>query len=377
MRPGDAPPGMRIKPQYDRTVLVLQGGGAMGAYQAGVFEGLVETGYVPDWVVGVSIGAINAALIAGNTAAHRVQRLREFWDTVSSAVPVSVPVYFPPLHSLFNRTSAALSAVFGVPGFYTPRVPPPTLLPDGHPDASSFYDTRPLRQTLEHLVNFTIIKQKHMRLSMGAVNVATGNSQYFDNGHDHIGPEHVMASGALPPAFGPVKVGNDYFWDGGIVSNSPLSQVLDEEPHLKGLVIQIDLFSASGALPANIDQTMERQKDIMYSSKTRFNTRRILEEEELRSTVQRVLKKLPAELGSDEDVALLKSLTAGAQVDIVHLINRRYAYTLASKDNDFSRGTVDELWEAGLADARRTFATTEWGAGEAWGDGIRVFDIAQ
>jgi len=129
--------------------------------------------------------------------------------------------------------------------------------------------------------------------------------------------------------------------------------------------------------PANIDQTMERQKDIMYSSKTRFNTRRILEEEELRSTVQRVLKKLPAELGSDEDVALLKSLTAGAQVDIVHLINRRYAYTLASKDNDFSRGTVDELWEAGLADARRTFATTEWGAGEAWGDGIRVFDIAQ
>jgi NTE family protein len=366
-----------VKPSYDYIVLVLQGGGAQGAYQAGVFEGMAESGYAPNWVAGVSIGAINAALIAGNPVGHRVERLKEFWDLVSSGLPVSAPTFFDPLHHAFNRASAALSALVGVPGFYLPRVPPAALLPDGHPDALSIYDTNPLRATLERMVDFDLINQRKVRFSVGSVNVRTGNSTYFDNEHVKIGVDHVLASGALPPAFAPVAIDGEHYWDGGIVSNTPLWYVLDESPLLNGLIVQLDLFSARGELPQNLDQAMERHKDIMYSSKTRFNTTRVAEEDSLRQTLQSLLQRLPPEFKTDADVKALAAACRGPKIDIVHLINRHYSYTASSKDNDFSRSTMIQHWEAGLEDARRTISHPEWLESSNLADGIRQFDLTR
>jgi NTE family protein len=365
------------KPSYDYIVLVLQGGGAQGAYQAGVFEGMAENGYAPNWIAGVSIGAINAALIAGNPPERRVARLQEFWELVSSGLPVDAPTYFDPMHHAFNLASATVSALVGVPGFYVPRIPPAAMLPDGHPDALSVYDTRPLRATLESMVDFDLINQRKIRFSVGAVNVRSGNSTYFDNQHVRITVDHVLASGALPPAFAPVEIDGEHYWDGGIVSNTPLWYVLDDSPLLSGLIVQLDLFNARGGMPQNLDQVMERHKDIMYSSKTRFNTTRVTEEETIRTALQRLLQRLPAELQEDKDVKALTAGCRGPKIDIVHLINRHYSYTSSSKDNDFSRNTTSQLWAEGLEDARRTIAHPEWLRASVLAEGIREFDIAR
>jgi len=365
-----------IDPKYDYVVLALQGGGALGAYQAGVFEGMAEAGYAPNWIAGVSIGAINAALIAGSKPADRVATLRAFWDMVSSGLPANAPAWLDTLHHAFNSTSSAISAMVGVPGFYTPRNPPAMLVPDGLPEALSLYDTRGLQATLERLVDFDLINDRRVRFSVGATNVCTGNSQWFDNARTTIGVAHVMASGALPPAFAPVTIDGEMYWDGGIVSNTPLWYVLDESPQLKGLIVQVDLFGARGERPENLDQVMERHKDIIYSSKTRFNTTRVSELEQLRGALDRVLKKLPPEFRSDADVKLLRGLCRGPHVDIVHLIHRPYRYTAASKDNDFSRASVDELWAAGLDHARRSIDHMDELTASKRSGGIRTFDLA-
>jgi NTE family protein len=370
----------RFLPKYDCVILVLQGSGALGAYQAGVFEGLAEAraaqgGFSPNWVTGVSIGAINAALIAGNPPERRIERLRAFWDLVSSAVPVKGPWSCDPLRRIFNNASAAVSATFGVPGFYVPRVPAPLLMPDGHPGALSVYHTQPLRGTLEQLVDFELINRRDVRLSLGAVNVRTGNSTYFDNLETRIGPEHVMASGALPPAFASVEIDGEHYWDGGIVSNTPLWYVLDASPRMNALIIQVDLFNATGELPRNLDQVMERHKDIMYSSKTRLNTTRVREMQQMRRALHRLLQKLPDDLKSDRDVRMLETVCSSSHIDIVHLINRRYSYTSHSKDYEFSRATVRQLWDAGLEDVRRTVAHLDRLRESEPIDGIRVYDL--
>ncbi len=364
-----------IKRDYDNTLLVLQGGGALGAYQAGVYEGLAEAGYEPNWVTGVSIGAINAALIAGNPTARRVERLREFWNLVSSGLLASPLWIHEGMHGVFNRTSSAISAAVGVPGFYRPRVPFAALMPDVHPERLSLYDTQSLRETLESLVDFNLINGRQVRLSVGAVNVRTGNSAYFDSARTRLGPEHVMASGALPPAFASVEIDGERYWDGGLVSNTPLWYVLDDSPSLKGLIVQVDLFNASGELPRNLDQVMERQKDITYSSKSRFNTSRLTESQKLQYAFYRVLKILPEELRAHPDVKALEAIGHRSNVDILHLINRRYGYTSSSKDNEFSRATVNQLWASGLEDARFAFANFGSLAVSEATEGIRRFDF--
>jgi NTE family protein len=364
--------------KHEHTVLVLQGGGALGAYQAGVYEGMAERGFAPDWITGVSIGAINAALIAGNAPGQRLERLREFWDRVSSGMPLVAPAQLDPLRVALNRLSAATAATFGVPGFFVPRVPPAFLAPDGTPEALSVYDTSPLRDTLEELVDFERLNHKQrVRLSVGAVNVHTGNSVYFDNQHLRLGPEHVMASGSLPPGFPPIVIDGDHYWDGGIVSNSPLWYVLDDSPRISALIVQVDLFSARGDLPVNLDQVLERAKDIQYSSKTRFNTSRVQELEGLRHALGRLMRKLPARLHEDPDYKLLRPICDHKrQITIAHLINRRFAHSTNSKDYEFSRTTVRQLWEAGLEDVRRTCANREWLKARELVSGVRVFDLA-
>lgn len=346
----------RVKPlseKYDHVVLVLQGGGALGAYHAGAYEGMAEAGYAPSWVTGVSVGAINAALIAGNPPERRVERLREFWDRVGYAAA--------------RGTSAALAATIGVPGFFVPRVPPPLL---------SVYDMRPLEKTLEDLVQFDLINRGAMRLSLGAVDVETGNSTYFDNTTAEIGPRHVMASGALPPAFAPVEIDGRHYWDGGIVSNTPLWYVLDESPRMSAVIFQIDLFAARGELPQNLDQAMERHKDIVYSSKTRFNTTRVRELQEQRRALLRLRRKLPESLQGDPDAKVLEALSSPSLIEIVHLINRRNGFTSQAKDYEFSAAAIREHWAAGLADARTTVNHPEWLRKSSLGDGIRVYDLA-
>jgi NTE family protein len=364
--------------KHDHSVLVLQGGGALGAYQAGVYEGMAEHGFAPDWVAGVSIGAINAALIAGNPKEKRLERLRAFWDLVSSGVPLIAPAQLDPLRLALNRLSAASAATFGVPGFFVPRVPPAFLAPEGTEEALSVYDTSPLRRTLEELIDFDLLNSKtRVRLSLGAVDLHTGNSVYFDNKAQKLAPEHVMASGSLPPGFPPVVIDGTHYWDGGIVSNSPLWYVLDDSPQISALIVQVDLFSARGELPVNLDQVLERAKDIQYSSKTRFNTTRVKELEEFRHALGRLMKKLPAKFRDDPDYLRLQPLCGHRrEITIAHLINRRFTHSTSSKDYEFSRTTVRQLWDAGLEDVRRTCLHRAWLTAREVESGIRVFDLA-
>ena len=362
----------------DHTLLVLQGGGALGAYQAGVYEALYEAEFAPDWVSGVSIGAINAAIIAGNPPELRVARLREFWDRVSSGNPLIAPAALDPFRRAFNLASASASATFGVPGLFEPRIPPAVFAPQGTIAALSVYDTAPLHETLKELVDFDRINNLEMRFSVGAVHVTSGNSVYFDNyaPDTRIAVEHVMASGALPPGFPPVKIGKDYYWDGGLVSNSPLSYVLDDTTLREALILQVDLFSARGAMPTNLDEVLERQKDIQFSSKTRFNTNRAKELEALGQALGRVLERLPTSFKDDPDVKLLAEAARGRKLAVVQLINRRYTHSSQSKDFEFSRATVRTLWESGRDAVQRTMASPQWPHACTMHHGLHTFDLA-
>ena len=381
---------------HDQIALVLQGGGALGAYQAGVFEELASTAYQPEWIAGVSIGAINAALIAGNPPERRIERLSEFWHLVSSGLgaPVSgvtnaadaAPLLWTSTaaqwvqpRTAFNQLSAMWSALAGIPGFYQPRVPPAWMQPDGSANALGIYDTAPLRATLERLVDFDLINSRKVRLSLGAVNVMTGNSVYFDNAERSIGPEHVMASGALPPAFAPVMIDGQPYWDGGIVSNTPLQYILD----MRGkdtlteslLVFQVDLFSARGAMPVNLAGVQQRQKDILYSSRTRYNSDVAAKVSNARAAVRALLAKLPKEFMSDPSVRHLADAVRTAPTDIVQLIYRQAAYELESKDYEFSRVSVLEHWQAGRRDMRDSITHPEWLKSTGIDEGVTQYDL--
>ncbi|OUL98396.1 DUF3734 domain-containing protein [Variovorax sp. JS1663] len=359
-----------------RKALVLQGGGALGAYQAGVYAGVFEKNKALDWVAGVSIGAINAALIAGNPPQRRVERLREFWDLVSSGLAQRLPPGWGD-RSFFNQWSATSAAVFGVPGFFTPR-PSPSLLLGAASPVLSYYDTSPLKSTLERLVDFDRINDREIRFSVGAVNVRSGNSVYFDNMSQRIGPEHIMASGALPPGFAPVTIDGEDYWDGGIVSNTPLQYVLDTHPRTEPLmVLQVDLFSARGAMPRTLAEVMERQKDITYSSRTRMNTDALASNLNLQQAVADLIAKLPASLRKDPSVAAVCSQLTHEPIEIVHLIYRDKPYEIESKDYEFSRASVDEHWEAGLRDICKTLEHPEWLRAASQANGVTTFDMAE
>ncbi len=355
--------------------LVLQGGGALGSYQAGVYEALFDAHPALDWVAGVSIGAINAALIAGNAPEHRVARLREFWNLVSSGFGQQVPQYLGD-RALLNQWSATTGALFGIPGFFRPRLDPALLLGASAP-VTSYYDTSPLKGTLERLVDFDRINHGEVRLSVGAVNVRTGNSVYFDSTEQAIGPEHIMASGALPPGFPAVHIDGEDYWDGGVVSNTPLQYVLDVHPRTRPLVVlQVDLFSARGALPATLSEVAQRQKDIMYSSRTRMNTDALSANVNLQQALADLIGKLPPALQGDPSVETLRAQFTHAPIDIVHLIYRGRPYERDSKDYEFSRATVREHWQAGMRDMQATLAHPEWLRSEAR-NGVTTFDLSE
>ena len=359
----------------DECILVLQGGGALGAYQAGVFESLSEVYREPSWVAGISIGAINAALIAGNPPAQRVARLREFWDLVSSgAAAPAVNTSFGGRDWL-NEASATRAMLFGVPGFYAPRVPPAPFQPRGTLAAISYYDTAPLKATLERLIDFKLLNDGPMRLSVGAVNVRSGNFEYFDTGKQRLDVRHVMASGALPPGFPPVEIDGEHYWDGGLVSNTPLQYVLDQPGTMRRVVFQVDLFAATGALPTTLNEVTEREKDIRFSSRTRLNTTNEMDRQVIAQAAQRLLAKLPPALHDDPDALALAALRCESAVDVVHLIYRSKHYESQSKDYEFSRLSMQEHWASGRADMAHTLHDPRWISRSRSASGVQVFDL--
>jgi NTE family protein len=369
-------------PAKAQRVLVLQGGGALGSYQAGAYQALCHHDFEPEWIAGISIGAINAAIIAGNPREKRVERLKEFWQLVSSPVPWNPVGKGDRARSLFNETSAALIATFGVPGFFTPRVPPAPLWPQGSPQSQSYYDTAPLRKTLERLVDFDRINDLQTRLSVGAVGVASGNFKYFDNYEmkklgKRIGPEHIMASGALPPGFPSVEIDGEHFWDGGIASNTPLDYVLDEETGRDLLIFQVDLFSARGELPVSLLEAAEREKDIRFSSRTRMNTDKNRQVHNTRKALRELIGKLPDYLRNDPSVDILCEATKESTVTVVHLIYRSKSYESSSKDYDFSRVGMVEHWGSGERDVHLSMRHKDTLHRPQAGETMMTYDLAR
>ena len=368
---------------FECVALLLQGGGALGAYQAGVYEALAEAGLHPDWVAGISIGAINSAVIAGNPPEARVDRLREFWETITKPPAFAWNGQLRGLangdtaRELVNQMSAGLALVAGASQFFAPRLPQPWLLPAGTLAATSYYDTSDLKRTLERVIDFDRINAGDTRLSVGAVNVGTGNFAYFDTITHTIRPEHVMASGALPPGFPAVEIDGQRYWDGGLVSNTPLQWVVDSEPGRDTLAFQVDLWSAHGAFPRNLAEVETRRKEIAFSSRTRAGTNSFERTRSFRRAARGLVEKLPDGLKDSPEAELLRSMGCDKVYNIVHLIYRAQNYEGQSKDYEFSRASMREHWRAGYHDATRTLRHPEVLQRPCNASGVFTFDLGR
>lgn len=368
---------------FEVVALVLQGGGALGAYQAGVYQALSEAGIHPNWISGVSIGAINAAIIAGNPPDTRIDRLRDFWTQVTAdgPWPGAGDACFSlakgdAMRQLINQMSANFATVGGARGFFSARPIPPWFQPPGTIEATSFYDTNDLKHTLERLVDFDRINSGETRFSVGAVNVVTGNFVYFDTTTHTIRPDHIMASGALPPGFPAIEIDGEQYWDGALVSNTPLQWVVDAEPRRDTLAFQVDLWSARGEFPRDIFEVTTREKEIRYSSRTRAKTDQFKYEQKLRHTLAGLLEKLPEDLKNSAEARLLNSVAERKVYNIIHLIYRAKNYEGHSKDYEFSRLSMQEHWRAGYNDARRTLRHREVLERPKNHEGVYTFDLA-
>ena len=353
------------RPQFESIALVLQGGGALGAFQGGVYQALAEANLTPDWVAGISIGAINAALIAGNAPEARVDKLRAFWEHVTTPVIVNMPDIVKAFwtgdmaRGYLNQFNAWSALMRGAPHFFEPRPIPPYLHPPGTIEATSYYDTTALRGTLESLVDFDRINAGEMRFSVGAVNVRTGNFAYFDTKTHTIRPEHILASGALPPGFPPVEIEGELYWDGGLVSNTPLQWVVSGDTRQDTLAFQVDLWSARGEAPHDMPEVIGRQKEIQYSSRTRAGTDQFKTIQRVRAALADLFERLPPSEIKGEDIELLRSIADRKVYKIVQLIYRSKHYERQSKDYEFSRLSMQDHWQAGYNDAIRTLRHPE------------------
>ena len=353
-------------PPYETVALVLQGGGALGAYQAGVYQGLADAGIEPNCLSGISIGALNIAIIAGNAPKRRIERLTEFWETIcqpnfSYPINAFVEQSFFGLNDVTRQSMSALSAasaiVNGQKGFFSPRFPPASSWVSGAPADASYYDTSALKDTLERLCDFDRINSTEQRVSVGAVHVSTGNLVYFDNAKTNLGPAHFMASGALPPAFPAVEINGEYYWDGGLVSNTPLSHVLESRPFKDTLAFQVDLWSARGRAPTNMSEVSDRMKAIQYSSRTRLITDQVRLMQNMRHLLQHMQENLPPEKrGKGPYGKIAEELACGKRYNVVHLIYHSQPYERQYRDYQFGLATMRERWASGLKDIQETLS---------------------
>jgi NTE family protein len=363
---------------FECIALLLQGGGALGAYQAGVYQALSEEKLEPDWVAGISIGAINAAIIAGNSPQHRVKKLREFWELITlDAFHYSIPDLKSLLsenyteHKLLNSMSAMRTLLFGIPGFFNSTFPTPWQT------QTSYYDSTPLKRTLKRIIDFDRINSRELRFNIGAVNIVSGNFTNFDNRKQVITPEHIMASCALPPGFAPIEIDGHHYWDGGLISNTPLQWVVDDKAFRDTLIFQVDLWSASGEFPSNMAEVMTRQKDIQYSSRTRANTDRFKNAREMRHTIANFLEKLPAELKQLPEAKKLSAFADDKVFNIIHLIYHNKKYEGYVKDFEFSRLSMEEHWKAGYDDTIYSLRHSEILQLPSSGSCISVYDFSK
>ncbi|MGO8920396.1 MAG: patatin-like phospholipase family protein [Stellaceae bacterium] len=345
------------RPPY-QIVLVLQGGGALGAYQAGVFQGLCEGGVAPDWVIGTSIGAINGALIAGNPVNDRLAKLQEFWSRLAHRRAFD-DVWSA---SFLGGVLANLSTVMqGVPGFFqtNPEAPWGVHFPVGL-ERAAFYTTEPLKQTLGELVDFAYLNARHTRLTVGAVSVRTGEMRYFDSRDMDLTVAHIMASGALPPAFPAVRIGDDAFWDGGIFSNTPMEAVLDDKPRRDSLIFSVNMWQPHGSEPANIWQVLARQKDIQYASRGKSHVARQEQIHRLRHVIREIEMRLTDEQRKDPAMRDLVDYGCRTTMHLVQLLSPRLDREDHTKDIDFTRAGIGTRWQAGYAHAKRVLAEKPW-----------------
>ncbi len=354
---------------------MLQGGGALGAYQVGVYKALAEADCLPSWICGVSIGAINGAIIAGNAPDKRVERLEEFWSLITRASPWPTAGLPNDVQTWVSAASAWMTITMGQPGFFRPHTKNPWLPNDNTASATSLYDTAELRATLEHLIDFDRLNSGETRFSVGAVNVETGNNVFFDTQKERLGPEHIMASGALPPALPMVKIGKAHYWDGGIVCNTPLQYLLEEDGDLTTLVFQVDLFSARGALPTQMSQVATRQKDIIYSSRTRQVTTAFKRVLSLRAQLADALKRVPANRLHPGEAALMQDYADAGVINLVQLIYQMKPFEGDTKDYEFSRESMTRHQQAGYDDTVATLAHPEWLDLPSAADGVVEHDV--
>lgn len=373
-------------PRYDEIALVLQGGGALGSYQAGVLEGIEQAGIEPHRIAGVSIGALNTAIIAGNEPGRRVEALRGFWEAIchprdwfGNLGSLALPLFGHGEHARrwASMWAAGRALTEGQPGFFAPRVPLPVA--GWHrtpPDSVSYYDTAGLKATLQRFADFDRINDGPIRVSVGAVNVRTGNLVYFDNAKMRLEPEHFMASGALPPGFPAIEIEGEYYWDGGLVSNTPLTEVLRESDHKDTLVFQVDLWSASGNVPADFMDVAERAKDIQYSSRTRAITNMLADRQKHARFIKELLEHVPAETRRGDPLfRLAETVADGSSINVVHLIYKNKPYEGHYKDYEFSIDTMNEHWASGLEDIRGSFSHPDWFAIPSREQGFVTHDI--
>jgi NTE family protein len=352
-KPGGETPQRQI-------VLVLQGGGALGAYQAGVYQGLCEGGVVPDWVIGTSIGAINGAIIAGNPTETRLAKLQDFWASLASrrAFDEAWSAFF------FGGLLANMTTIAqGVPGFFQVNTHAPWGIhfPVGL-ERASFYTTEPLRRRLAELVDFAHLNGKHTRLTVGAVSVRTGEMRYFDTRSMDLEVAHIMASGALPPAFPAIRIGDDAYWDGGIYSNTPIEAVLDDNPRRDSLIFSVNMWQPHGAEPSSIWQVLSRQKDIQYASRGKSHVARQEQIHRLRHVVRELGLCLTDEQRADPAVRELLGYGCRTTMHLVRLLSPRLDREDHTKDIDFTRAGIRTRWHAGYEHAKRVLAEKPWEA---------------
>jgi len=363
-------------PLPDTVALVLQGGGALGSYQAGVVEGLEASGIELDWSAGISIGAVNAALIAGNPPGQRIIALRAFWDKVTAWLP-SFPLFGSSREREFvHEWSAGFVALAGVPGMFAPRLLPPQFAPPGCGGALSYYDPAPLHKTLDELVDWELVNNGTVRLSVGAVDIESGNFRFFDSTSEKLDARHVMASAALPPGLPPVEIDGCWYWDGGLVSNTPLTHLLDNQRD-EMLVFQVDLFSSTAGRPKSIMDVVAREKEIRFSSRTRQISAQAMKLRDEREIIRALLAKLPPDLRADRAAKKLERLAADPALNLVQLIYRAHSWEGGARDFEFSARTMREHWSAGHDAVTTAMANARLVAENIATGKSAAFDLAQ
>ena len=342
---------------HGQQVLVLQGGGALGAYQVGVYQALHEVGLDPDWVIGTSIGAINAAIIAGSPASERMDRLAEFWRRVEHGHMIEQ--WLPPAIASTWRNAAMIAG--GHPAFFRPNplAFANARVPLGAEDAG-YYSVDPLRDTLADLVDFELANRGPVRLTVGASHVTSSEMVYFDSRDMPLDLRHVMASGALPPAFPAVRIDSELYWDGGILSNTPVEVVFDDNPRRDSMVYAVHIWNAEGPEPQSIWEVMNRQKDVQYSSRSASHIKRQRQLHRLRHVITELSAMLPPETRQRDEAAALAAYGCPTRMHVIRLLAPVLDYEDHSKDIDFSPEGIRARWDAGYADTLRMLEAAPW-----------------